>query len=148
MKKLFLFVLTVFVLVSCSPKYPRMQVASTVDYSEYMKNGFFITESNSVSFDYKPVGNVSVLLSDGWEVIKGEKEDGFYTIKDMGSVRYGMYFPANRAEALQHLVEKAKEMGADGVINLKFEYVMRLYDKNGVADGREYVRATGMAIKQ
>lgn len=45
-----------FGLSSCvTSKLQYTELVSTLDYTEYTKSGFFITESNSVSFDYAPL---------------------------------------------------------------------------------------------
>lgn len=63
----FLKLLTLSVLcissVSCTPKFSS-KVYYT-DYQRYSDAGFFITESNTVSFDYVPVGSVVVRQTAG-----------------------------------------------------------------------------------
>jgi hypothetical protein len=84
----------------------------------------FITESNSVNFDYRPVGIVTAVVVDGYdglEYIEGSVED-----------------------AIRVLHDAAKKSRADGVINLKIEF-----GKTGGKSGRssKMITASGMAIR-
>lgn len=78
MKKSFPFFVLfgLFLFQSCVTTTPLMKVeiVEMMDYSQYAKNGFFITEANSVSFEYEPVGIVQVLLLPGeeeWRIENG-----------------------------------------------------------------------------
>lgn len=66
MKNLFYILLAVLLFTSCS-MYKSINETVVIDYSRYTSQGFFITESNSVSFDYKPIGSVVT-------VVKGTKK--------------------------------------------------------------------------
>ena len=98
-----------------------------LDYSEYSKNGFFITESNSVSFDYTPLATVVVTMQrrvdEEWVYVNGT-----------------MCRSENRptaAKVLNKAVEEAKQLGANALINLKLEPL----NTTGIM-------LTGMAIKK
>ncbi len=116
----FLKLLTLSVLcissVSCTPKFSS-KVYYT-DYQRYSDAGFFITESNTVSFDYVPVGSVVVrqtagVMSDterGYDELYGELE------KKRHSNSWKL--PSDYT-ALDAVYKVAKEQNADGIINLK-----------------------------
>ena len=63
-------------LTSCATSaisYPEPYGFSTfLDYSPLTNKGIYVTESNSVSFDYKILGSVSATEVSGW--VKKEKE--------------------------------------------------------------------------
>ncbi|WP_437921504.1 hypothetical protein [Sphingobacterium sp. LRF_L2] len=109
-------------LLSCGPqKSLYTAFASSVDYRPYTQKGFFITESNSVNFDYKPVSSVVAVVKSGYseskdasvETIKPKKLPTQQTLimKD--------FVEASSQVALDKLYEKAQELGANGIINLK-----------------------------
>lgn len=70
MKKVLLFVFAIGLLTSCATSaisYPEPYGFSTfLDYSPLTNKGIYVTESNSVSFDYKILGSVSATEVSGW----------------------------------------------------------------------------------
>jgi uncharacterized protein YbjQ (UPF0145 family) len=100
-----------------------------VDYSVFTERGFFITESNSVHFDYTALGSVSVYIQSGY---KGEDPDS--------------YKEAEKEKALFLLFSKVKEQGGDGLINLKFDYRPASISQYSSETSR--VTASGMAIRR
>lgn len=151
MKKILLSLLFVATMTSCSvlPKYPYVQNAVVLDYSEYTNKGFFMTEANSVSFGYKALGSVSAKVQSGYEVIgetirKAVKDDIYGNSEDKRKVKYGKYKRAYSDDALKVLYEKAKEIGANGLINIKISYVTNSYST--ISD--DVIIVTGMAIRK
>lgn len=122
--------------------YKSINETVVIDYSRYTSQGFFITESNSVSFDYKPIGSVVT-------VVKGtkKKETGKQGKGDSVQERKKSFFDEPRAEyysvyeAIDEFVRKSKNAGANGTINFKVSYT------NDKEFGNGYV-ITGMAIKK
>lgn len=145
---LFLSLIAVITLSSCTIKYPAVALTHSIDYSKHMSNGFFLTESNSVSFDYSPVGSVNVVLQDGWEVTQGKKNEGYYTQEEYSKLKLGKYVYATYDDTLDLLVKKAKSMGADGIIGLRLHYISPSIDKNGYRVGPGKITASGMAVKR
>jgi len=146
--KRILFFTAVVMLASCSTYTPMVNF---IDYSGYIDQGMFLTESNSVSFDYQPVGSINVLLYSGFAKTnqqpaptetKKEKvlSDGVYYSGNSAQSK-GNYQTATIQEALRIAVQEAKSKGANGIINLSFEYVPYI---KGSPSGW-YV--SGMAIK-
>ena len=129
MKKFILFVFVAVSLVifaSCMPKRAFTKVSSAVDYTRYSENGFFMTEANSVSFRYEPLGSITAIARDGYEVIGSDDSSNFQDDtygKPFQKVKYGKYRSAYPEDALEELYNKALEMGANGVINIKFTYL-------------------------
>ena len=140
MKKiLMLCVIVMAALSSCAPTIsPFRQSAGYIDYS--MFPGMFLTESNSVSFDYQPIA--SLFASEVTGEYKVEKKrvrtDEIYGneyVEYDGKVRF-----ANPQSALIFAVEKAKSMGGNGIINLKIgPYTNR---------GQDGYFVSGMVIKR
>lgn len=144
MKKFALFII-VFVLTSCVTYTP---LVSFVDYSSYNSEGIFLTESNSVSFKYEPVGSVNVILYSGFAneakkapmiEDKKEKGDDVYYSTNNGRLKYK---DATIQEALRLAVENARNKGANAIINIRYEYVPAF--KNN-PDGWHM---SGMAVKR
>jgi uncharacterized protein YbjQ (UPF0145 family) len=134
MKKIILtsLVFCLFLLFNgCIIRHPYLESISPIDYSEYTKSGFFLTESNSVSFDYNPIGNISATITSGYvgkQFVKATYED-----------------------ALQLLHENAREMKANGIINLKFSYSIGDHVVNNFDTQNNYyssITASGMAIRR
>ena len=144
MKK-FALIIIAFILASCATYSP---LVSFVDYSSYNNDGIFLTESNSVSFKYEPIGSINVLLYSGFsnEVKKApiiedkkEKGDDIYYSANNGRLKYK---DATIQEALRLAVENARSKGANSIINIRYEYVPAF--KNN-PDGWHM---SGMAVKK
>ena len=105
----------------------------------------FQTESNSVNFDYTPVGSINVLQYSGYvkqnpEYRKEDKAiDAVYYSSSSGRSKYQ---DATIQEVLRIVVGQVKDKGADAVINLHYEYLSAF--KNQPTSW--YV--SGMAVKR
>lgn len=141
MKKILaLCVFAALMMSSCAPSIsPFKQSAGYIDYSVFP--GMFLTESNSVSFEYQPIA--SLYASEVTGAYKVEKKrirtDEIYGsdyVEYDGKIRF-----ANPQSALKFAVEKAEALGGNGIINLKIEpYVY--------SDGRDAYFVSGMVIKR
>lgn len=154
MKKIIITILFVFTIASLAllsscvsiPKDTFHTRSSAVDYTKYSENGFFMTEANSVSFRYEPLGSITAIARGGYEVIGSDDSSNFQDDtygKPAKKVKYDEYRSAYPEDALEELYNKALEMGANGVINLKFTY---LSQTNSLIP--EGWMVTGMAIKK
>lgn len=85
-------------LVSCGT-IPQYTMTNVIDYSEFTKNGIFVTEANAVSFDYQPVGSI-------FSVSQGEVKGLFARNIDTDQV-------------FKEVTEKLKSLDANGLINLR-----------------------------
>ena len=146
MKKLLLISLgyTTLLLGSCSIYRP---VINYIDYSSFAQQGVFLTESNSVSFEYQPLGSLQVLLYSGFIPKNGLKEKNKSRIKEDGIYYQSTAISSNfkdatLTEALDMAVEIAKGNGANGIINLRYEYFPRIKSSPGGW------QITGMVIKK
>lgn len=118
------------------------------DYSMFTQNEIFVTESNSVSFDYTPIGSVHSQAVGGWVKRDGKdtpivpKDDDYYI---NSKARKKMYKSPQLQDAFNTLIENMKSIGANGIINLRI-----IYDTpNPNIDFKpETIMVTGMAIKR
>lgn len=149
MKKILFISLITLLLSSCATlKPPYSRFSNTVDFSEYTRKGFFITESNSVSFNYNPLGSLTSVVQGGYEVLGREaisSNDEVYGVN--AKVTYGEFIPASIDDALDELYNSARELGANGIINFKLTYYPSEYEKNVLVRHSSYV-VSGMAIKR
>lgn len=146
MKKIIL--LTLFVIILSSCRTPFYLGSSALDYSKYSNQGFFISESNSVSFDYKPIASVVAEFQTGYEplirngkAVVWENEWGMKVPKTTKKL-----IPATREGVTEELYKKAVQIGANGIINFEISTI-RVYTKETGYITTGYV-ATGMAIKK
>ena len=139
MKKvlLLIFAITALVLASgCSTVTPKyIERVYSLDYSEYSESGFFITESNSVNFEYTPIATVVVTIYEGeggeWKYYKGK-------MYHSGGVA------AMPADALEKAVSHTKQLGGNALINLK----LTPSTINIVGIEQSGIILSGMAIKR
>lgn len=135
MKKTFLLLLTITALSSCVTRSYYVETGS-IDYSQYTKEDFFMTEASSVSFNYEPIASVYTTVYSG--------EDKEWAKKNKSKENP---FPSNRrkatyTEGIDAIYRDAASKGANGIIGLKYDAI---YDKEGYLD---YVYVKGMAIKR
>lgn len=122
MKKIFLMFALFLVMLLSGCAVPYQTIEGYIDYTMYTDNGFFVTESDAVPFEYNGVGSLYVINLDGYES--------------------GVYKRASFQDAVTKLVEKAMLNKADGLIKLSVQtYYDQGYKRNGCY-------ATGMAIKK
>lgn len=122
--KLVFAVLSMLFFASCAPK---IHLYSYIfDLSEYDKNGMFITVSNSVNFEYIPIGLVQTISGGAERVVEGRKTT---------------YKTLSQQEVFDKFVEVCRSKGADAVINCEIKQL---------ASQRENLsyQITGMAIKR
>ena len=144
MKKLTALLLVALAFSSC--RTPFLSTSASIDYSKYSNKDFFITESNSVSFNYTPIASVINTQSSGYEhlVKNGEVQykNSYNGVKTPRTTKKFVY--ATIEDTLDDLYNNAIKMGANGIINLKIvsEYAN---SKTPILIGYS---ASGMAIKK
>lgn len=126
MKFKIVFLLLCCILVSSCETVHIPQSTETVirDYTPMTDKGIFVTESNSVDFDYVPLGSVVSVTSGAYSssVDKGVK----YENVDLG-------------KAFEEISKMLVVMDANGLINLKIE--------SSFDNLIHYITVTGMAIR-
>ncbi|TZF84057.1 heavy metal-binding domain-containing protein [Pedobacter sp. BS3] len=146
MKNLIYTSILLLLLSSCTVKQMASSII-TVDYRPYSQSGFFITESNSVNFEYTPLSNVQSYISTGYEKEKGDeipkKEiDNVYGNRYEGKIKV---ISATAQKAVDLLVDNAKSQGANAIINLK---ITPIYSTSSGFSFIQGYSASGMAIKR
>ena len=119
-----------------------------VDYRQAADGKVFITESNSVSFEYAPVGSLLVEEIAGkfkeQKVLTDQqsyrKTDPIYGDIDQSATK-SSYRTPSATSALDYAANCALQMGGDGIINLKMVSSMS-------NDKRPMLTITGMVIKR
>lgn len=121
MKKVLL-LFCVIALSSCVTYLPvPKSLIGMIDYSGLTNRGIFVTESNSVSFDYEPIGSIYVEEVGGW-IRKDGKENSSDLKEDYyinSSSRKKIYQAPDIQTMYEKLAIKLKDVGANGLINLK-----------------------------
>lgn len=152
--KQFLILSLIFCLGSCVtvPKWPYIQESSIIDYSQYTNKGFFITQANSVNFDYLAIGSISSKVESGYEILNTNMVkvlgDDVYSPdqKTKAKIKYGKYIRATPEMALENLYKKAVESGANGIVGLTIEPITNYSPHYGNVTVGYFV--AGMAIKK
>lgn len=112
------------------------EYGSVTDYSKY---DVFISEATSVSFDYVPMGSVTAYVESGYD----PKESGKVSLWGPSKKEI---IKATSDDAVRVLVQNAKEIGANGIINVKSVY-KPIWNET-MKDYIGTYTATGMAIKK
>lgn len=145
MKKLSILLCLVLIalLPSCGPTHSV--VTGYIDYSKYSDQGFFITEAPTVPFDYTPIGSMSVTEYSGKDkeyvvesVQTNDKEyDNLYAPE---RTKTSHWREATPMSALSAIVERAKSIGANGIMSLQ---LLPVYEKKNIIG----YTVSGMLIK-
>ncbi len=123
--KVLFFSLCCLLISSCETvNIPQVTVTVLRDYTPMTDKGIFVTESNSVDFDYVPLGSV-VSVTSGACHLSVDKGSEYKTV--------------DLDKAFDEISEKLVDKGANGLINLKIE--------SSYVDLVHYITVTGMAIR-
>lgn len=79
----------------------QFSIVNIIDYSKFVEQGFYVTEANSVDFEYVPVGSIVSISQAEIESFKSPKID--------------------MDRVFQEMIEKLKKKNANGVINLNIQ---------------------------
>lgn len=91
-----------------------------IDYSVLTSKGLFVTESNSVNFDYQAIGSVIAEETGGWV-----RKDGKDTSDDpkadyyVASASQKIYKSPDIQVVFDNIAKNLLTIGANGIINLK-----------------------------
>jgi hypothetical protein len=138
---------------SCGFLQPYTESSYIADYYKYTAQGFFITESNSVNFEYEPVGSISVVAGSGFVKATIPKETPTpkeaLTVKKKPKSNKLIYRDAVPEDAIRMLYERAKAVEADGIINVKVQSRIIINANKYIYPERYIViEASAMAIKR
>ncbi len=140
-------VLTIFLLASCAPKISYTKSVGFVDYSVYQNKGIFLTESNSVNFEYDAIGSVTAVIYSGDAVLTQKKnvdKNDIYGEQTTVQNKMG-WKTANPEDALEAAVSEVISKGGDGLINIKITPTTEVGTSKTARSG---FLVTGMAIKR
>lgn len=139
-------ILAALSLSGCRIYSPQYSVESImVDYEYYNNNDFYLTEANSVSFNYSPIGSINATSSSGYMTNEKLLQEFNEIYGQSGKkIKKNDWVGASVYEALDAAVNKAKAQGANAIINLKISQSYRYENKMKVL---EFV-VTGMAIRK
>lgn len=136
--------------VSSCVTIPKPTYEHSVAYIDYnsvtSQTGIFLTEATSLNQPYDGLGSVSAFVQDGYEITNIKQVNdtiydsiyGYSVTKKKDKIKYGEYKLASPIEAVRLAANKAKEMDANGIINLQIRTVP--------GERTSYV-VTGMAVK-
>lgn len=140
-------IMVAFMLTSCAPKVLYTKSVGFVDYSAYQHKGIFLTESNSVNFEYEAIGSVTAVVYSGNVVLSQtqyiDKND---TYGDNTTVKTKKGWKvASPEDALEAAVAQVTSKGGDGLINIKITPSTEIDASKTTRSG---FLITGMAIKR
>lgn len=133
MKKLILLIFAIGLFTSCvTTKLPEPYgFSSFLDYSPLTERGIYVTESNSVSFDYQTIGSVAATEVGGWvkkkevkeekKTTKGREDDMYAGVDRNRNAGKNVHVSPSLNAAMERMVTTLKDVGANGVINLKVQ---------------------------
>lgn len=132
MKKVILLIFAIGLFTSCvTPQLSEPYgFSSFLDYSPLTEKGIYVTESNSVSFDYKTIGSISVTEVHGWvkkgkekkkskKTVYGRDDDMYVRQERNQNAGKNVYVAPSLEVAMDRMANTLNEVGANGIINLK-----------------------------
>lgn len=124
MKKSFVIAaLSAILMTACTTKLPYVASPQFIDYQTYAAQGIFITEANSASFDYTPLGSVSVVVFPGYTTAVRPAQNNHEDLygKTKTTEQYNKWQSADVTDAIELAVKEAKQQGGNGIINFKIQ---------------------------
>lgn len=154
MKKVFHFIFATLVATlfsSCAEQWFKTYIASVDYYTAGLNGKVFLSESNSVSFEYTPIGSIYMYQKHGYVKGKSDKKqksvkgDPIYGTIEMDGYKpmKGGYRWASYESVLEAASESAIKMGGDGIINLQLTLQTDPGNKK-----IKYPAVSGMVIKR
>lgn len=119
MKKFLYTILAATLLTSCSTlmEAPRQSFYAFADYRPYTSEGFYIS-ATPYSGECEILGELLIDVTPAFKEIRWEKREKYDGVVSDFTAVYG-YERIGVAELLADVVRQAKELGANGVSNLK-----------------------------
>ena len=131
---------------SCAPKIlptDRKVITRVLDFRKFNEEGFFISTTPYIGL-YDPTGEIRLTIYPATSVEKGfASELASYTTIFLKNEDITTY------DLLKIIVDEAKKLGADGIVNTRIDEEMRDIMKGKVKIGElAYFRLTALAIKR
>lgn len=160
MKKV-LFIILLFIFgYSCSVKVVPVEIVDYWDYTPLTSKGIFVTESNSVSFNYTTLGSVYIELREGKKNANSDRvnvpvpyDRKLYSSRNNRRQKEATdtadiaIVTATIDDALDKLYTQLVAVGANGIINLQITRLQSVALNSQSILGPGYA-ITGMAIKK
>lgn len=146
MKKFILLFLIAPIFACTAIKTAAVYEVTAIDYSRYTNKGFYITTSLDVNFEYQAIGSLTANFLNGYDPIVEGENFVYIDLIDGSKVKKtsDKYIAGTPQGVMDLLYEKCVEMKANGIINLKINYVSKINPETLVAqNGYE---GTGIAI--
>lgn len=132
---------------SCVSLLPKPHsYSSCIDYGYLSQQGVFITESNSVSFDYQPLGSLYVECTGGWDKKRAKLENSEMEDIYMEDAKNNSYVPATIEEAFDLALAELDRLKGNGIINFKISTVTEYLPSYKISVNK--IILTGMCIKK
>nr|DAO98116.1 MAG TPA: Putative heavy-metal-binding protein [Caudoviricetes sp.] len=149
MKKVLSILAGMFLFASCATYQPTPKsFVSMIDYSAFTQQGIYVTESNSVNFDYEAIGSICAEELGGWISKKSSEYSDPKEEYYLGSsFSKKIYVKPDIQEAFKKLMDKLSQSGANGLINMRIEFTKEL-DIVGKQVTVDKIIVSGMAIKR
>jgi hypothetical protein len=137
--------LMIVLLGSCAIQLPiPLKTSTYLDFTKYPD--FYITQSQSLDFKYKPIGLITSTVISGYKRKQTEAENMVVNDQKYFAVNSTMdhdFIGMTAKDAVDLIYEKAKAMGANGIIGIKIDYI-----PSGTPGFSTYgFTASGMAIE-
>ncbi|MBR0224178.1 MAG: hypothetical protein IJL93_07895 [Bacteroidales bacterium] len=159
MKRLLSLLVFAALAASCSVAYqPRDRAVETryLNFKPYTSAGFYVSPDPCPA-DYTPMGQICIQVFPAdikrefrnESSVSGLSNDGIYKSKP-GALLYYTKESISADELLQMIVEKALDLGASGLVNLKYDVV---YDTHISKDGYSsrtlsYYEISGLCVEK
>ena len=148
MKKVLVLIVATWLFTSCATYRPTPKsFFGIIDYSALTSKGLFVTESNSVNFDYQAIGSVIAEEIGGW-ISKSSKQQSVSASDEyyVGASSKKMYKAPDVQAAFDNIEKHLSSIGANGIINLNIttSYEIDLVSKLPV----DKITVSGMAIRK
>ena len=149
MKKVMVLAIMSLVLFSCKTLVKYQLNSTVVDYTDYTEKGFFMSEATSVSFDYSTIGSIRVESVSGYDIsTEHAMQPSEYIIKQKEVGYSGKFISCNLDDAFRKLYETSIDRGANGVINIKMNYLSTFVDPYTKITYPDRWVVSGMMIKK
>lgn len=148
MKGVFNLLMLAVLLASCStvnvpsPK----QYASCIDYGYLSQKGVYVSESNSVNFEYEPLGSLYVECTGGW--VKNSQRSAQSSMEDIyyNKGQKVVYQPATVEDAFSQALGELKKLRGNGIINFKINTISEYLPAYQASVNKIII--TGMCIRR
>lgn len=147
MKNLIYLIIFSIIIVSCST--PTVIQSYVLDYRPYTEEGMFISP-NAYTGEHQPLGEINITVYPGKDM---STYDSYQSYQDPV---YPKNYKINAEEAnftpeklLDMCVQKAKQLGANGISNFKCEVVYSVIrSQYGTTSFIDHYNVYGLAIKR